>query len=752
MLNSTSKITDNSSSIADFASKFINHTNKHIFLTGKAGTGKTTFLKHIIHHTHKNVIVAAPTGIAAINAGGVTLHSLFQLPFGSFIPSNGTSNFNENQQLNTPATLMRNSKLNKNKRRMLQELELLIIDEVSMLRADLLDAIDTMLRSVKRNRFTPFGGVQLLLIGDLLQLPPVVKDNEWYILKSYYKSIYFFDALALKDNPPLQIELNKIYRQADERFINLLNNLRNNTVTPDDIELLENHYSPSFQPKKDDGFIRLTTHNRQADQLNKEELDKLTSKPYSFTAKVSGDFSEYNYPVDEHLILKKGAQVMFIKNDPSGQRKFFNGKIGTITNIDSDGIEVTSEGDDYPIEVEKYEWENVKYKLDEATNQIEENVVGKFIQYPLRLAWAITVHKSQGLTFTKAIIDVGNAFASGQVYVALSRLTGLEGLVLTSSINQQSLQLDETITQFSRTKADESLLPQLLENEAQAYFLDFLLKSYDLSSLSKEVQYHVESYSKDEKKSAKQQYVSWAKELKAKVDELLPVSVKFKYQIQQIIQTKNTNYKTTLLERVKAANTYFIPILESHSKHILNHITELSVVSKIKIYLSELKELEAHFFKQIGLMKKAEILINSSIENKEFTKEMVKNVVEDDHQRTTLVSSIKITKEKTPKKDKIDTKKLSFDLYKQGKSIPEIAKERSLVEGTITGHLAYYVGLGMIDVKELVDEQKFKAIEELYLTNKDIAGFGAFKANLSDDFTYGDIKLVVAFLQNKKTE
>ncbi|PIQ16398.1 MAG: hypothetical protein COW67_03185, partial [Flavobacteriales bacterium CG18_big_fil_WC_8_21_14_2_50_32_9] len=277
------------------------------------------------------------------------------------------------------------------------------------------------------------------------------------------------------------------------------------------------------------------------------------------------------------------------------------------------------------------------------------------------------------------------------------------------------------------------MLPQLLENEAQAYFLDFLLKSYDLSSLSKEVQYHVESYSKDEKKSAKQQYVSWAKELKAKVDELLPVSVKFKYQIQQIIQTKNTNYKTTLLERVKAANTYFIPILESHSKHILNHITELSVVSKIKIYLSELKELEAHFFKQIGLMKKAEILINSSIENKEFTKEMVKNVVEDDHQRTTLVSSIKITKEKTPKKDKIDTKKLSFDLYKQGKSIPEIAKERSLVEGTITGHLAYYVGLGMIDVKELVDEQKFKAIEELYLTNKDIAGFGAFKANLSDD-------------------
>lgn len=736
------------SSIADFASKFINNTNKHIFLTGKAGTGKTTFLKHIIHHTHKNTIVAAPTGIAAINAGGVTLHSLFQLPFGCFIPLNGASNFNENQQINTPATLMRNSKLNRNKRRMLQELELLIIDEVSMLRADLLDAIDTMLRSVKRNRYTPFGGVQLLLIGDLLQLPPVVKDFEWNILKNHYQSIYFFDALALKENPPLQIELNKIYRQADEKFIHLLNNLRNNTVTASDKELLENHYAPNFQPKKDDGYIRLTTHNRQADQLNKEELDKLTTKPYTFTAKVSGDFSEYNYPVDEYLSLKKGAQVMFIKNDPTGQQQFFNGKIGTITNIDQEAIEVTSEGDDYPIEVEKYVWENVKYKLDESSNKIEENIVGKFIQYPLRLAWAITVHKSQGLTFKKAIIDVGNAFAPGQVYVALSRLTGLEGLVLTSSINQHSLQLDETITQFSKSKTDEHLLPKLLENEAQAYFLSFLLKSYDLTSISRELGFHLESYSKDEKKSAKQQHVAWARSLKNEVEDLKPITIKFQQQIKQLIESNKNDFKITLLERIKAANKYFIHIIEKYSKNILDHINAISDGSKVKIYVTELKELESHFFKQIGLMKKAEILVNSSIENKEFNNELVKDITVD-NQRAEQISNIKISNEKKIKKEKIDTKKLSFDLYKKGKSIPEIAKERNLVEGTITGHLAHYVGLGMIDVNELVDEQKFKAIEKIYATNKDIAGFGAFKANLSDDFTYGDIKLVVAFLQNK---
>lgn len=734
--------------ITEFASKFINNTNKHIFLTGKAGTGKTTFLRHIIHHTHKNVIVAAPTGIAAINAGGVTLHSLFQLPFGAFIPVVGNENFNENMQLNTPATLMRNSKLNKNKRKMLQELELLIIDEVSMLRSDLLDAIDTILRSVKRNRYTPFGGVQILFIGDLLQLPPVVKDHEWNILKNYYQSIYFFDAQALKKQPPLQIELNKVYRQADEKFIHLLNNLRNNTVLATDVELLQQHYLPDFTPNKNDGYIRLTTHNRQADELNREELNKISSNTYTFKAKVTGDFSEFNYPVDEHLTLKKGAQVMFIKNDPSGKQQFFNGKIGTITNINNEAIEVTSEGDDYPIEVAKYEWENIKYKLDETTNQIEENSVGKFIQYPLRLAWAITVHKSQGLTFTKAIIDVGSAFAPGQVYVALSRLTSLEGLVLTSTINPNSLELNSIITQFSTTKTDESLLPQLLEKEAKQYFLEFLLESYDFNQLIRTLGFHVESYIKDEKKSAKQQYITWAKKLKTKADELLPVANKFRNQVQTIITTENENYKANLLARIKAANNYFIPHLETFSKEITTHINEISTASKIKTYLTELLELEATFFKQIKQMKKAELLVNSSIENKEFNKELVKNITEN-KQRTEAISSTKSIKNTTEKKLKIDTKKISFELYQKGKSIKQIAQERGFVESTIVGHLAHYVGEGILPITDVLPKETINAITNAYNKNKQISGLNELKAQLNDSISYSDIKMVLAALERE---
>lgn len=732
----------------EFASKFINNTNKHIFLTGKAGTGKTTFLRHIVQHTHKNTIVAAPTGIAAINAGGVTLHSLFQLPFGAFIPKVDANNFNENIQLNNPATLMKNIKLQKNKRKMLEELELLIIDEVSMLRADLLDAIDTILKSVKRNRYTPFGGVQLLFIGDLLQLPPVVKDHEWNILKNHYNSIYFFDAQALKQQPPLQIELTKIYRQADEKFIHLLNNLRNNTISASDVELLQQHFAPDFNPNKDDGYIRLTTHNRQADEQNKSELNKLTTKSFSFKAKVTGDFSEYNYPVDEHLTLKKGAQVMFIKNDPSGKHQFFNGKIGTITNIKEDAIEVTCQDDNFPIEVEKYEWENIKYKLDETTNQIEEVSVGKFVQYPLRLAWAITVHKSQGLTFKKAIIDVGSAFAPGQVYVALSRLTGLEGLVLTSSINPDSLELDKLITQFSDTKTDENLLPQLLEQEAQQYFLAFLLNSYDLAPLCRTLGFFVDSYAKDEKKSAKQQFVSWAKKLKLTVDEILPVANKFKHQVQTIISNKETDYKITLLARIKAANNYFIPLFESFSKNITNHIDEIQSISKIKTYLAELVELEATFFKQIKLMKKAEQLVNSSIENKELKKDVVSQIAENKARNETLIQTKKI-KTVSEKKEKIDTKKVSFDLFKTGKSCKEIAKERGFVESTIIGHLAHYVGLGEIDVTELLPQKTIDAISNAYHKNREISGLNELKSQLDDSISYSDIKMVLAALQRE---
>lgn len=733
-------MTYDQTSLTAFASKFINHTNRHIFLTGKAGTGKTTFLKHIVQHTHKKVIVAAPTGIAAINAGGVTLHSLFQLPFGYFIPDDNSVNyFNENQQINTPSTLLRNAKLNKNKIKLLRELELLIIDEVSMLRADLLDAIDTLLRSVKRRRNIPFGGVQLLLIGDLLQLPPVVKDFEWNILKNYYSSIYFFNAQAFNNSPPIQIELEKIYRQADSKFIGLLNNLRDNKVTPEDIKILKAHFQPNFKPTADEGFIRLTTHNKQADTLNREELDKISSKSYYFQADVEGDFSPYNYPIDESLELKKGAQVMFIKNDPSGRQQFFNGKIGVITSINDDFIEVKTSDDDLII-VEKYTWENVKYQLNASNNEIEGNIVGKFIQYPLKLAWAITIHKSQGLTFDKAIIDIGNAFAQGQVYVALSRLRSLDGLVMTSNLNTDSLSIDQHIAKFCQSKPDVAAIESILKTEEKYFFLNYLVNSYDLSDLLYQIKAHAESYTKAENLSAKQVYLEWAKTLQSKLEELVSPAESFKRQLKKII-TESNNHQH-LFERINAANDYFIPLLKKQSESIFEHIEHLKTKTKVKKYITELKELEAYLFKQIQQLQKAKTLVESAINNQEFDKSKL-TFKEETENRT---EKLKKVEKKAPK---VDTKKVSFDLYKAGKNVKEIAKERGFVESTIIGHLAHYVGLGEIDIATLLPKKTIDAITKVYKKNKDISGLNELKSQLDNSISYSDIKMVLAALQRK---
>lgn len=733
-------MTYNQTSLTAFASKFINHTNRHIFLTGKAGTGKTTFLKHIVQHTHKKVIVAAPTGIAAINAGGVTLHSLFQLPFGYFIPDDKSTNyFNENQQVNTPASLLKNAKLNKNKIKLIRELELLIIDEVSMLRADLLDAIDTMLRSIKRRRNVPFGGVQLLLIGDLMQLPPVIKDFEWNVLKNYYSSIYFFNAQAFNNSPPIQIELDKIYRQADTKFIGLLNNLRDNKVTPEDIKILKAHFQPNFKPNPDEGFIRLTTHNKQADTLNREELDKIKSASYYFQAEVEGDFSPYNYPIDESLELKKGAQVMFIKNDSSGRQQFFNGKIGLITSINDDFIEVKTSDEDLII-VEKYTWENVKYQLNASNNEIEGNIVGKFIQYPLKLAWAITVHKSQGLTFDKAIIDIGNAFAQGQVYVALSRLRSLDGLVMTSNLNTDSLSIDQHIAQFCQSKPDTKDIENILKTEEKYFFLNYLVNSYDLSDLLYQIKAHAESYTKAENLSAKQSYLEWAKILQNKVEEIISPTESFKRQLKKIISENNDHQY--LFERINAANDYFIPLLKKQSEFIFEHIKHLKNKTKVKKYITELKELEAYFFKQIQQLQKAKTLVESAINNQEFDKSKL-TFKEEAEKRT---EKLKKVEKKAPK---VDTKKVSFDLYKAGKNVKEIAKERGFVEGTIIGHLAHYVGEGEIDIATLLPKKTIDAITKVYKKNKEISGLNELKSQLDNSISYNDIKMVLAALARK---
>jgi hypothetical protein len=730
---------------AYIVSKFINNTDRNIFLTGKAGTGKTTFLRNISHQTHKNVIVAAPTGIAAINAGGVTLHSLFQLPFGAFIPTNNAlSNQNITSQISTPQSLLNSFQMHKTKRNMLRELELLIIDEVSMLRADLLDAIDVTLRFVRKQRNEPFGGVQILFIGDLLQLPPVVKDNEWSFLSEHYDGMYFFNAQVLKNNQLLYVELDKIYRQTDSTFISLLNNLRNNTITPSDVELLNQHYDPTFQQKEDEGYILLTTHNRIADEKNKQALSKIKNKSFFFKAKIEGDFNEYMFPVEEKLELKQGAQVMFIKNDSSGEQRYFNGKIGTVSKLDNDEIIVSFPDGSEPTLVELYTWENKKYTLQKETNIIEEETVGTFKHYPLKLAWAITVHKSQGLTFDKAIIDVSKAFAPGQIYVALSRLTSLDGLVLTSPVPTSGLNPDNKLIEFIQTKQEPENLTHLFKKEAKLYTANFVLQSFNFNRMVNDLSYHISTYTKDENRSLKQQYKSWAAELLAETNPLKKVADSFQVQLKQIITSDEENYLSHLHERITAAINYFEPLIQKLSDKVFDKINDLSGQKGIKKYLNELQDVDNLFYRQLQLIYKAQAFINSAIQNSDISKESIQEpAMANNRKKAINAKPAKTLKNKQKKEKGPNTKDVSFNLYKEGKTIEQIAQEREMVTTTIEGHLAHFVREGLIDVNDLIPEEKYKKIAEV-VKELETINSAPIKAQLGTNYSYGEIKMAIA--------
>lgn len=409
----------------------VEKTDMILFLTGKAGTGKTTFLRDVVRHTKKKCIVLAPTGIAAVNAGAMTIHSFFQFGLGPFIKG-----------VIEPKSDFR---INKSKLELIRNLQLLIIDEVSMVRADLMDHIDVELRRIRRNS-KPFGGVQLLMIGDLQQLPPIAHGGEDELLRQYYKTLYFFSSAALKSMKYSCIELKTVYRQTDGHFINILNHARECTLTNQDISELNTRYIPDFSPRPEDGYIRLMTHNRQVDYINAAEMAKLDSHPFTFEAAVTGTFPEESYPTANSLTLKKGAQVMFIKNDP--ERRFINGTLGEIRSIDKNCIAVRLAESGKTIEVEPMEWQNIRYQFDEETKEISSKQIGRFKQYPLKAAWAITVHKSQGLTFDKAIIDVHAAFSPGQAYVALSRCRTLEGLVLSSPVSASVFMKDKAVDAY----------------------------------------------------------------------------------------------------------------------------------------------------------------------------------------------------------------------------------------------------------------------------------------------------------------
>lgn len=538
----------------DLAFNFLQNTGTHLFLTGKAGTGKTTFLKRLKEVSPKRMIVVAPTGVAAINAGGVTIHSFFQLPFGPYIPSVGAAEGNQSNNYS--------NKFSRDKINIIRSLDLLVIDEVSMVRADLLDAISDVLCRYK-DRTKPFGGVQLLLIGDLQQLAPVAKDEDWNLLKDHYASTFFFDSKALSESTYFSIELTHVYRQSDSVFINLLNNIRENCFDDETLQQLNRRYIPDFNPDDKQGYITLTTHNYQAQQINNRKLAELPGKSYRFTAEINNDFPEYSYPTDDNLELKCGAQVMFVKNDSSGDHRYYNGKIGKIVFINPNKITVVGE-DGNEIQVEKETWSNVKYTINQETKEITETIAGTFSQYPLKTAWAITIHKSQGLTFEHAIIDASAAFSHGQVYVALSRCKTLEGLVLSSPITRNAMIKDLRIQEFSSSVAEKQPGKEQLEKAQQHYFEELVTELFNFGSIQQRLQYAAYMVYTHLQKLYPELNTQYANTRDAFRSVITEVGGRFQQQLSRMI-SENPNYlqDEMIQERVRKGVAYFIEHIDS---------------------------------------------------------------------------------------------------------------------------------------------------------------------------------------------
>ncbi len=813
------------------ANDFVRYTNRNIFLTGKAGTGKTTFLHHLKKSSTKRMIVVAPTGVAAINAEGVTIHSFFQLPFHPYIPTfylPGNNPDDRSEQKDPAGFKMSREKIN-----IIRSLDLLVIDEISMVRADTLDAIDSALRRYK-NRYLPFGGVQLLMIGDLKQLAPVVKEEERELIEKYYDTFFFFGSRALRNTDYVTIELKHIYRQNDQIFIDLLNKVRENNVDPQVLSELNKRFDPGFDTDSDDGYITLTTHNYQARSLNDSKLEKLRGNSRSFTATVKDEFPELSYPADSELIVKAGAQVMFLKNDLSGDRLFFNGKIGKVVTFEEDIIVVKCPGDDFPIRVEPAEWQNMKYTLDEETKEIGETVIGTFTQYPLRLAWAITIHKSQGLTFDKAVIDARDAFAHGQVYVALSRCRTLEGLVLSSRINQGSIIDDRTISDFvSESERNQPGQRELAESK-KAYQQLLLTELFDFTPLLRNLNYCLKVVGEHHESLLGDPRVMLGNAISGVRADLIEVSEKFNPQMIGLLNGEtDAESNIPLQERVKKACDYFSGKLETALKAILTGypvetdnktvrksvsgalervrkegITKLACLNAersgftIGRYLDaraksaiDTREVKPHKEKQVddtsGIIQHPELLrrlkdwrnmktreiklphymilpqktmvtlanfMPQSLPVLKLVKGMGKKKSEKFGEElldiiTSYCKKEKIeppfetpTEKQIPKKVKEETKKISYDLFKEGKSISQIAEERALSIPTIEGHLAYYVGTGDIPINKFVSQEMTEFIAGHFEGNDDLK-MGPVKAVLGEKVSWTDIRFVVSHLK-----
>jgi len=688
------------------------HTSRSIFLTGKAGTGKTTFLNDFTRRTRKKFIVVAPTGIAAINAGGVTIHSMFGLPLRTFVPT--LERIDQNLANNIP-DLMSHFRYRKDKLKLLREVEIIIIDEVSMLRADVLDMMDFSLRHVRRNQ-QKFGGVQMLFIGDLYQLPPVVRDE--HFLKNYYNSPFFFDSYALQELPLITIELTKVYRQKDEDFLEILNAIRNGNPYEIDFEKLNERYLPDFEPT-DEPYVYLTSHNRMADEINQRKLKELKGKSYFFNAKITGDFRENQYPNDEMIELREGAQIMFIRNDASGERKYFNGKLAEVIYIDDEEIRVKIDNGDENYKLKREVWEQKIYTLDDEKN-IQEDVLGSFEQFPIRLAWAVTIHKSQGLTFDRLIIDAGKSFASGQVYVALSRCRTLEGIVLKSKITRDVIFSDHRVGNFQEETNANEKMEEILQVEKYDYTIKKLLRRIDSTWMKGMLEiWYAEAASSKNLDKAKAKNLHHL--LKQEIEKLNGIYEKFEKVLYQKLR-KFIDGKEEWIEiesKAKGAvNFFFTNVKEKVFEELKQFYSETKGTKGLKQYNEEIRVFIDDIEDYLKDLKTVHLL-----ETKLFD------------QKNEAEISVKIAK--------VPSHVTTYQQFEEGRTISEIAKEKGVTVHTVFGHLAKFAEQGILDIKRIIAREKIKSFEELFSKNPDFSTLTEWKNALPDYFEFHEIRLLL---------
>ncbi len=746
--------------MAALAARFVNSTQRHVFLTGKAGTGKTTFLHRLAATTHKRYLVLAPTGIAALNARGVTLHSQFQLPFGAFVPERHLpADLGEYGAYIDQHTLASRHAMNALRRAVLREVDLLVIDEVSMLRADLLDAVDQRMRSAKGSARS-FGGAQLLLIGDLFQLPPVVKDSEREVMRRWYPSMHFFSSRALQQEGYVHIELDRIFRQHDDRFIAILNNLRNNTVTAADVDALNAHLRAPGEAGAEE-VITLTTHNARADAINQQALDRLPGRPHTFDAEVEDDFPESMFPVLRRIELKEGARIMFTRNDPD--KAYFNGRLATVERIDAKGVEVRMDGDHAPYTLQREVWENIRYTVDDATKAQREEVIGTFAQYPVKLAWAITVHKSQGLTFDRAVIDVGQAFAPGQVYVALSRLRTLEGLILRTPIDPAVVSTDPEVAAFQDRGFRQPPLAEQLRTRQIEYLRDMLLSSFHFGDLEKRIGFA----QKDHNEKSEFEDESMRSALTVLLERLRNEEEntrKFRDQLQRLLITGDT---AALIERIAKGTAYYTDLLFEAMEHLLRHLVLVEGLARTKQYAEALRGIDGMLMKRVSDLSKAahvaRCILNDLPVDRQPEREKALLA-----RRTALVEAVRgalrgaasatrnatgrVRKRKPEgagaKREKGATYQVTYDLHRQGLSPEAIAQQRGMSLSTIEGHLARGIAAGAVRIEDLMPAEERDAIADR-LREDPAGGLNAARRDLGDRSSFGRLRMVQAWLKKE---